>query len=64
MSFWKDKSVLVTGATGLVGSWLVHELLKQGSHVTALVLDNDPASQLFRSGDINRISVVLSLIHI
>ena len=58
MSFWKNKSVLVTGATGLVGSWLVHELLKQGSNVTALVLDNDPASQLFRSGDIDRISVV------
>lgn len=58
MSFWKNKSVLVTGATGLVGSWLVHELLKQGSSVTALVLDNDPASQLFRSGDIDRISVV------
>ena len=58
MSFWKDKSVLVTGATGLVGSWLVNELLKQGSNVTALVLDNDPSSQLFRSGDIHRISVV------
>ncbi|MEI6514055.1 MAG: NAD-dependent epimerase/dehydratase family protein [bacterium] len=58
MSFWKDKSVLVTGATGLVGSWLVHELLKQGSNVTALVLDNDPASELCRSGDIDRISVV------
>ena len=58
MSFWKDKSVLVTGATGLVGSWLVNELLKRGSNVTALVLDNDPSSQLFRSGDIHRISVV------
>ena len=58
MSFWEDKSVLVTGATGLVGSWLVHELLKQGSNVTALVLDNDPASELCRSGDIDRISVV------
>ena len=58
MSFWKDKSVLVTGATGLVGSWLVHELLKQGSNVTALVLDNDPASELCRSGDIDRISVI------
>ena len=58
MSFWKDKSVLVTGATGLVGSWLVHELLEQGSNVTALVLDSDPASELCRSGDIDRISVI------
>ncbi len=58
MNFWKDKSVLVTGATGLVGSWLVHELLKQGSNVTALVLDDNSSSQLYKSGDIHRISVV------
>ena len=58
MSFWKEKSVLVTGATGLVGSWLVHRLLKEGAHVTALVLERDPASQLLRSGDIERISIV------
>jgi len=58
MSFWKEKSVLVTGATGLVGSWLVHKLLEEGAHVTALVLDRDPSSQLLRSGDIERISIV------
>ena len=58
MSFWKNKSVLVTGATGLVGSWLVRDLLDKGAHVTALVLDTDPNSELFRSGDVNRISVV------
>lgn len=58
MSFWKGKSVLVTGATGLVGSWLVNELLKEGAGVTALVLDSDPSSQLIRSGDIEKISVV------
>lgn len=58
MSFWNNKSVLVTGATGLVGSWLVRDLLKKGARVTALVLDNDPSSQLIRSGDYNLISVV------
>ena len=58
MSFWKEKSVLVTGATGLVGSWLAHKLLEEGAHVTALVLDRDPSSQLLRSGDIERISIV------
>ena len=58
MSFWKGKSVLVTGATGLVGSWLVNELLKEGAGVTALVLDSDPSSQLIRSGDVEKISVV------
>ena len=58
MSFWNNKSVLVTGATGLVGSWLARDLLEKGARVTALVLDNDPNSQLVRSGDYNLISVV------
>jgi CDP-glucose 4,6-dehydratase len=58
MSFWNDKSVLVTGATGLVGSWLVRDLLEKGARVTALALDNDPSSQLIRSGDYNLISIV------
>jgi CDP-glucose 4,6-dehydratase len=58
MSFWKDKSVLVTGATGLVGSWLINELLKKEARITALILDSDPSSQLMRSGDIEKISVV------
>jgi CDP-glucose 4,6-dehydratase len=58
MSFWRSKSVLVTGATGLVGSWLVRDLLEKGALVTALVLDNDPNSQLIRSGDYNLISVI------
>jgi CDP-glucose 4,6-dehydratase len=58
MNLWKDTSVLVTGATGLVGSWLVKDLLKKGSRVTALIVDSDPKSELIRSGDINQISVV------
>ena len=58
MIFWKNKSVLVTGATGLVGSWLVRELLDKGAHVTAMVMDTDSNSELIRSGDVNRISVV------
>ena len=58
MTEWKDKRVLITGATGLVGSWLTKRLLSEGALVTALVLDSDPSSELFRSGDISRISVV------
>lgn len=49
---------LVTGATGIIGSWLVKELLAQGSYVVALVLDMDPQSELYRSGDVARVSVV------
>jgi CDP-glucose 4,6-dehydratase len=55
---WSDRRVLVTGATGMVGSWLVKELLQRGAHVVALVLDLDPRSELARSGDVERCSVV------
>ena len=57
-AFWKDRRVFVTGATGMVGGWLVKDLLAQGAYVVALVLDADPQSELHRSGDVNRISVV------
>jgi CDP-glucose 4,6-dehydratase len=56
--FWRDKRVLVTGATGIVGSWLIKELLDRRAFVVALVLDADPQSELFRSGDIHRVAVV------
>jgi len=59
MSFWENRPVLVTGATGLVGSWLVRELLARDADVTALVLDPDPKSELLRSGDLERCRVVM-----
>jgi GDP-L-fucose synthase len=42
MSFYKDKSVLVTGGTGLIGRPLVEMLLAQGAKVTVVSLD-DPS---------------------
>lgn len=56
--FWKERRVFVTGATGVIGSWLVKELLAQGSSVVALVLDADHQSEFFRSGDYLRSSIV------
>ena len=55
---WKDRSVLVTGATGMVGSWLVKDLLAREARVVTLVLDADPQSELLRSGDLARTTVV------
>lgn len=55
MTFWRDKRVLVTGATGLVGSWLTRALLHEGAHVVALVSDLDPQSELLRSGNLGRV---------
>lgn len=56
--FWRDRSVLVTGASGLLGGWLVKELVERGSLVTALVRDSEPRSMLAREGWIHRIVVV------
>ncbi len=58
MAFWSDKKVLVTGATGLVGFWLVKRLVKEGAHVVVLVRDHDPQSALYRSELIQQVSVV------
>lgn len=55
---WKGRRVLVTGATGLVGAWLVRDLLEKGCDVVALARDWDPQSELIRSGDVNRVTVV------
>jgi len=56
--FWYGRRVFVTGATGIVGSWLVKELLEKGANVVALIRDPDPQSELYSSADINKISVV------
>jgi CDP-glucose 4,6-dehydratase len=58
MSFWTGRRVFVTGATGLVGSWLCRRLLAEGARVSALVRDWDPQSEFIRSGDIQRSAVV------
>jgi CDP-glucose 4,6-dehydratase len=57
-SFWREKKVLVTGATGLVGSWLVKELLKRGARVVALIKDFDPQSELIRSKTHEQVTIV------
>ena len=56
--FWKNRNVAVTGATGIVGSWLVKNLLSQGANVSALIYETDPASELIRSGDISKITCI------
>lgn len=55
--FWRDRPTLVTGATGLVGSWLVRRLLELGADVTCLVRDWMPQSELVRGDLIERVHV-------
>jgi len=47
--FWFDRPVLVTGATGLVGGWLVRSLIDAGADVVCVVRDWVPQSELVRA---------------
>ena len=57
-SFWRDRSVFVTGGTGLLGSWLVSQHLGAGSKVVCLVRDWVPQSELVRSRRIEQVNTV------
>lgn len=57
-NFWRDRRVFVTGATGMVGHWLVRDLLAAGARVVALIRDPDPQSGFYRSGDCRRTSLI------
>ncbi|NER05411.1 MAG: NAD-dependent epimerase/dehydratase family protein [Okeania sp. SIO3C4] len=56
--FWRDRSTLITGATGLLGSWLVPELLQRGAKVTALVRDWISLSKLYSENWHDNINIV------
>jgi CDP-glucose 4,6-dehydratase len=57
VEYWSNKRVLVTGASGMVGSWLTRWLAESGAYTVAFIADTDPQSELIRSGTINRINV-------
>jgi CDP-glucose 4,6-dehydratase len=54
---WRDRPVLVTGATGLLGGWLVEALLARGAHVVGVVRDGIPRSRLLAERIVDRIDV-------
>jgi CDP-glucose 4,6-dehydratase len=56
--FWKDRNVFITGATGLLGSWMVKTLLDSGANVVGLVRDHIPHSNHFYSGNHSRMMAV------
>src|SRR5947199_10817058 len=56
--FWRDRRVLVTGATGLVGGWLVRRLLDAEADVVCLIRDWAPKSELFQSRMIDQVTTV------
>ena len=56
--FWRSRPTLVTGATGLLGSWLTQRLIGEGADVVCLVRDWVPQSELVRSGTLERVRTV------
>jgi CDP-glucose 4,6-dehydratase len=57
-TFWQDRPVFVTGATGLVGSWLVRRLLRLGAEVVCLMRDWVPQSELVRARLMDQVKIV------
>lgn len=57
-TFWRDRPVLVTGATGLVGAWTVKRLIESGADPVCLVRDWVPASEFVRDGIADRCNMV------
>ena len=57
-TFWVDRPVFVTGATGLVGGWLVRRLISAGADVVCLVRDWVPRSQLLGPDVLSRVKIV------
>lgn len=56
--FWRDRPTLVTGATGLLGGWLVRQLLAAEADVVCVVRDWVPQSEFVRGQLHARVKVV------
>jgi CDP-glucose 4,6-dehydratase len=57
-TYWQDRPVLITGCTGLLGSWLAQSLIDNGAMVVGLIRDCTPNSFFFKSGLDKRITTV------
>ncbi len=56
--FWNGRPVFVSGATGLMGGWLVKQLLAEGADVVALVRDSVPRTIFVTEGLAARVTTV------
>lgn len=58
INFWQDRRVFVTGASGLVGGWLVEALLAQKADVIVLLRDWVPGSRLIHAKLLEKTTIV------
>lgn len=56
--FWNQRTVFVTGATGLLGPWLINELIAHNARVIALVREQIPDSLFFTQELNKKVTVV------
>jgi len=64
MSFYKNKKVLVTGGTGLIGIPLVEMLVRQGAEVTVASLDDPsrcPSGAIFVKADLRNFETCMDV---
>jgi len=61
-TFWNERQVFVTGASGFIGAWLIKELIKNGAHIVTLIRDPDPQSEYFRSGDYQKTTIIQGML--
>ena len=57
-NYWRNRNVFVTGCTGLLGSWLVKNLVDKEANVVGLIRDWVPESNLILQETINKITTV------
>lgn len=57
-NFWHDRNVFVTGSNGLLGPWLIQDLLNKGANVVALIRDDIAHSNFIKMGHKDKVNVV------
>jgi CDP-glucose 4,6-dehydratase len=57
-TFWENKNILITGCTGLLGSWLTESLVSKNANVIGLVRDSVPKSRFYQPEISNNVVTV------
>lgn len=58
MSKLKEKNILITGASGIIGYWLTYSLYDMGAEIVVYIRDFVPKSNLIKSGIFSKVNAV------